>query len=156
MANVNKVILIGNLTRDVELRYTPRGTSVAELGLAVNRKWKDAQGELQEEATFVGLVAWSRQAEVLNEYVHKGDPLYVEGRLTQDRWVDREGKKRSKTKVVIEQFQFLGRKRGGDDSDGAPAAVGDDTAVHPDVKPHVHRDGGGTQGYAPSDDDIPF
>jgi single-strand DNA-binding protein len=115
MASVNRVTIIGNLTRDPEIRNTPKGTAVAELGVAINRTWKDDSGNKQEETTFVDVTFWGKQAEVLAQYTKKGDPIYIEGRLQLDTWDDKEtGKKRSKLKVTGEQFQFLGRKKGDD------------------------------------------
>src|SRR5262245_130769 len=109
MANLNKVLLIGNLTRDVETRYTQGGTAIAKVGLAVNRKYKDQSGELKEETCFVDLTAWGKQAETLAKFVGKGSPLFVEGRLQYSAWEDKEGGgKRSKLDVVVESFQFLG------------------------------------------------
>lgn len=108
MANLNKVMIIGNMTRDPELKYTPKGTAVADISLAVNRKWNDVQGNKQEETTFVGITLWGKTAELVNQYVKKGDPLYVEGRLTQETWEDKEtGKKQTKTKVIGENIQFI-------------------------------------------------
>ncbi len=110
MANLNRVFLIGNLTRDPELRYTPSGTAVAQLGLATNRKWKDRQsGEMREETTFVDIELWGKQAELAGQYLAKGRPVFIEGRLRLDQWEDRNtGQKRSKLKVVGERFQRLG------------------------------------------------
>lgn len=116
MANLNKVMLIGNLTRDPELRYTPKGTAVAELGLAINRVWNNEQGQKQEETTFVDVTLWSRQAELAQQYLTKGSPVYIEGRLSLDTWDDKTtGQKRSKLKVIGENLQFLptGNKSGG-------------------------------------------
>jgi single-strand DNA-binding protein len=111
MPNANKVILIGNLTRDPELRYTPQGSAVAEFAIAVNRKWKNKQtGQMQEEVDFIDIVAWGKTGEICAEYLKKGRPVYIEGRLKQDRWETPEGKKMSKIKVVIEDVQFLGPK----------------------------------------------
>lgn len=109
MPNLNKVMLMGNLTRDPELRYTPNNTAVANLGMAINRRWFNKQtNENQEETTFVDLEAWGRTAEVLNQYLKKGRPLYVEGRLKLDTWQDKEtGGNRSKLKIVVESFEFL-------------------------------------------------
>jgi single-strand DNA-binding protein len=156
MANLNKVLLIGNLTRDPELRHTPKGTAVAELGLAINRTWKDDSGNKQEETTFVDITFWGRQAEVIQQYCAKGDPLYVEGRLQLDTWDDKEtGKKRSKLRIIGEQFQFLASKNSGDRNNNsgmsreessarakAPAASGSSTAAPADD--------------FQEDDDIPF
>ena len=107
MPNLNKVMIMGNLTRDPELRYTPNNTAVCNIGIAVNRKWRNQNGEMQEETTFVDCEAWSRTAEVINEYLRKGRPIYVEGRLKLDQWQDKEGNNRSKLKVVVESFEFL-------------------------------------------------
>jgi single-strand DNA-binding protein len=120
MASFNKVILVGNLTRDPELRYTPKGTAIAKIGLAVNRVWKNEAGESKEEVTFVDLDAFGRQAETLAQYMKKGSPLLVEGRLRLDQWDDKQtGQKRSKLGVVIENFQFLGGGNRGE-SGGEP------------------------------------
>jgi single-strand DNA-binding protein len=116
MANLNRVLLIGNLTRDPELRVTPKGTATCQFGLAVNRSFKDESGQQRDETTFVDVEAWSRQAETIAKYCTKGRPLFVEGRLRFDQWEDKaSGQKRSKLKVVLENFQFLG---GRDDSAG--------------------------------------
>src|ERR1700684_3707059 len=111
MANYNKVILIGNLTRDPELRYTPKGSAVAKIGLAVNRTWKNEAGESKEEVTFIDVEAWGRQAEVIAQYMRKGRPLLVEGRLKLDSWEDKTThQKQSKLKVVLETFCFIDSK----------------------------------------------
>lgn len=108
MPSFNKVILMGNLTRDPELRYTPKGTAVATVGLAINRKWKDESGHEKEEVTFVDVTGFGRTAEVMSQYLKKGAPLHVEGRLKLDQWDDRQtGQKKSKLGVVVESFQFL-------------------------------------------------
>ena len=124
MANLNKVMLIGNLTRDPELRYTPKGTAVAELGMAVNRVRTNDEGERQEETTFIDVTLWARQAELAQQYLAKGRPVYIEGRLQMDTWEDKNtGQKRSKLKVVGENMQFLsdGRGGGGQTRSGGPA-----------------------------------
>jgi len=114
MANVNKVILIGNLTRDPEVRYTPKGNAVAELGLAINRFFTQDNGEKREETTFVDVTLWGRQAELAQQYLQKGRPVYIEGRLQLDSWEDKQsGQKRSKLRVVGEVMQFLGGREGG-------------------------------------------
>ena len=118
MASLNKLQLIGNLTRDPELRHTPKGTAVSEISLAINRQWTNEAGQKQEEVTFVEVTFWGRQAETLQQYTAKGDPLFVEGRLQLDTWDDKDtGKKRSKLRVVGESFQFLRSK--GDAGDRA-------------------------------------
>ena len=115
MANLNKVMLMGNVTRDIELRYTPGGTAVTDFGIAVNRAWKGADGEKHEEVCFVDVTAWAKQAELISQYCRKGRQLFVEGRLQLDSWEGQDGQKRSKLRVVLEGFQFLDR---------APAAAG--------------------------------
>jgi single-strand DNA-binding protein len=107
-ANFNKVLLMGNLTRDIELRYTQSGTAIAKFGMAVNRRYTQQGGEQKEETCFVDLTAWGRQAEILNEYTKKGSPLFVEGRLEYSTWESQDGGKRSKLAVVVENFQLLG------------------------------------------------
>ena len=113
MANYNKVILIGNLTRDPQLSYLPSQTAVVEIGLAVNRRWRSQEGEQREETCFVDCKAFGKQAETLNQYMRKGRPIMVEGRLQLSQWEDKDGGKRSKLRVVIENFQFLGGGQGG-------------------------------------------
>src|SRR5258708_5544907 len=125
MAGYNKVILIGNLTRDPELRYTSQGVAIAKIGLAVNRTWRNEAGETKEEVTFVDVDAFRRQAETLAQYLKKGSPLMVEGRLKLDQWDDKQtGQKRSRLGIVLEGFQFLGganrRTRGARWGGGAP------------------------------------
>lgn len=111
MPHLNKVMLLGNLTRDPELRATPKGTSVAQFGLAINRLYKSEDGESREETTFVDLEAWGRQAEVISRYLTKGSPCLVEGRLRLDTWEDKaSGEKRSRLRVVAENIQFLDRR----------------------------------------------
>ncbi|MBI4600345.1 MAG: single-stranded DNA-binding protein [Planctomycetes bacterium] len=121
MSNLNKVFLMGRLTRDPELRYTPKGTPVSEIGLAVNREYTVGT-ERRKETTFVDITLWSRQAEIVCQYLRKGAPLFVEGRLALDSW-EQEGQKRSKLRVVAESFQFLGGPRsetgGGAGGEGA-------------------------------------
>lgn len=114
MASYNRVILVGNLTRDPELRYTPNGTAVCDIGLAVSDKHKSAGGEWIEETSFVDIVFWARTAEIVNEYLHKGSPCLVEGRLKQETWETNDGQKRSKLKVICEKLQMLGGKGDGD------------------------------------------
>lgn len=109
MPNLNKVLLMGHLTRDPELRVTPKGTSICQFSLAINRQWKTESGEKQEEVVFVDVEAWGKAGETVAKYLTKGRPLYVEGRLKLDQWEDKNTKeKRSRMKVVMEQFQFLG------------------------------------------------
>lgn len=117
MASFNKVILVGNVTRDIQIKYTPGGTAVAEVGLAVNRTWFDKQSnEKKEDVTFVDVTLWGRTAEVAGEYLRKGKPVLVDGRLALDQWTDREsGQKRTKLKVVGETLQLLGSRGDGQD-----------------------------------------
>jgi len=111
MANYNKILLIGNLTRDPQLSYLPSQTAVVEFGLAVNRRWKSREGEAREETCFVDCRAFGRTAENINKYTSKGRPLFVEGRLTFDSWTAADGTKRSRHRVTVENFQFLGGPR---------------------------------------------
>jgi single-strand DNA-binding protein len=118
MASLNKVLLIGNLTREPELRVTPKGTSVAQFGLAVNRKFKKEDGSDSEEVTYVDIEAWGKQAELVAKYLTKGSPAMVEGRLKFEQWEDKQsGQKRNKLKVILENVQFLGT-RGGAETEG--------------------------------------
>jgi len=110
MANYNKVTLIGNLTRDVELRSTQGGTAIAKFGMAINRKFKQEGGEAKEETCFVDLTAWGRQAELINQYCSKGSPLFIDGRLEFSTWESKEGEKRSKLAVIVENFQLIDQK----------------------------------------------
>jgi single-strand DNA-binding protein len=109
MASFNKVLLIGNLTKDPELRYTPQGTAVVNLRLAVNRRFKDRNQELKEEVCFITVVAWDKQAETCNQYLHKGSPVLIEGRLQSRSWEDNAGQKRNVIEVRAERIQFLGQ-----------------------------------------------
>ena len=126
MANLNKVMLIGNLTRDPEIKYTPKGTAIADIGLAVNRNYTTESGEKREEVTFIDVTLWGRVAEIVGEYCKKGRPLFVEGRLQLDTWDDKQtGQKRSKLKVVGDNIQLLGgRDGGGGGAAGAPGGGG--------------------------------
>src|SRR3954454_17573393 len=126
MASFNKVLLMGNLTRDPQLKYLPSQTAVAEFGLACNRKFRTAQGEDREEVTFVDVTAFGKQAEVINQYMTKGKPIFIEGRLKYDTWDDKNGGgKRSKLTVVIENFQFVGGRDGGGGGGGGGAHASD-------------------------------
>jgi single-strand DNA-binding protein len=148
MASFNKVILAGNLTRDPELRYTPKGTAVAKIGVAVNRTWKNEAGETKEEVTFIDIEAWGRQAEVIGQYLKKGRPLLVEGRLKLDSWEDKNThQKVSKLKVVLESFSFLdSRGEGGGGESRKPSGPTIPAAAPAEEAP----------GEPPSDDDVPF
>jgi single-strand DNA-binding protein len=152
MASFNKVILLGNLTRDPEVRYTPKGSAVCDLGIAVNRVYTTEGGERREEVTFVDVVLWARLAEIAGEYLRKGRPVFIEGRLQMDSWDDKQtGQKRTKLRVVGESMQLLGGRPGGatgetaDEDRGAPSA-GSKTAAPPkSARP-----------TEPDDDEIPF
>jgi len=125
MPNLNKVMLMGNLTRDPELRYTPSNTAVVKIGLAINRRWRDQAGEQKEETTFVDCEAWGRTAETINQYLRKGRPIYVEGRLRLDQWQDKEsGSNRSKLLVVVETFQFVDSRGGEGEGGGGGGSEG--------------------------------
>ena len=121
MASYNRVILVGNVTRDPELRYIPSGTAVTDIGLAVNDRRKNASGEWVEETTFVDVTLWGRQAEVAGEYLSKGSPVLIEGRLKLDTW-ESDGQKRSKLKVIGDRMQMLGARGGGGGGGGRPPA----------------------------------
>ena len=154
MASFNKVILLGNLTRDPEVRYTPKGTAVTELGMAVNRVYTAENGEKREETTFVDVTLWGRTAEIAGEYLKKGRPVFIEGRLQLDTWDDKtSGQKRSKLKVVGEGLQLIGSRPsgggggggGGGDDEGSSASRPSKSAPPPKAAPS-----------APDDDEIPF
>src|SRR5258707_15192268 len=124
MASFNKVILLGNLTRDPEVRYTPKGSAVGDLGIAINRSYTLDSGEKREEVTFVDVVLWARLAEIPGEYLKKGRPVFIEGRLQLDTWDDKQsGQKRSKLRVIGESMQLLGSRPSGG---GAPDVEGGD------------------------------
>ena len=148
MASFNKVILAGNLTRDPELRYTPKGTAIAKIGLAVNRTWRNEAGETKEEVTFVDVDCFGRTAENVGQYMRKGSAMLVEGRLKLDTWDDKQsGQKRSKLGVVAETIQFLGSPR----SEGAQAERSSRPASKPAPAEPTDIDG-----PPPEEDDVPF
>ena len=139
MANLNKVMLIGNLTRDPEIKYTPKGTAIAAFGLAVNRNYTTETGEKREEVTFIDLEAYGRVAEIIGEYCKKGRPIFIEGRLKLDTWDDKQsGQKRSKTKVVVETMQLLGSREGGAGG-GSPSGSSSDYADSQAAPPPQRR-----------------
>ena len=120
MASFNQIILLGNITRDPEMRYLPNNTPVIEFGIACNRRFRDAQGKDRDEAMFIDCAAFGKQAEIINQYCHKGDLLFIEGRLKLDTWEDKQGGgKRSKHRVVINNFQLMPRRDGGGAGGGA-------------------------------------
>ena len=142
MASYNRVLLMGNLTRNPEIRYTPSGTAVADLGLAVNESFKNKAGETVEQACFVDVVVWGRQAETASEYLHKGSSVFVEGRLQLDQWENQQGEKRNKLRVRADRVQFLGSpSKGGGESSPAKESAPSSTAPAPEVA---------------DDDDVPF
>jgi single-strand DNA-binding protein len=149
MASFNKVILAGNLTRDPELRYTPKGTAVARITLAVNRTYTLEGGEKKEEVSFVDVDVWGRQAEVISQYMKKGRPLLIEGRLKQDTWEDKNTKqKQSKLKVVLEGFSFIDSNRG---EGGAALPPSRPPAAPPSTPGPADADAPPAEG-----DDVPF
>src|SRR3954463_7085461 len=161
MPSLNKVLLMGNLTRDPELRVTPKGTSICQFSLAINRQFKMESGETREEVIYVDVEAWGKQGETIAKYVTKGRPLYVEGRLRLDQWEDKNTKeKRSRMKVVLEQFQFLGDSRGGPGGgpSGGPSDPGIDQTSPERHSPPSRGGGPSKPPAAPEglDEDVPF
>jgi|ERR1035441_7744181 single-strand DNA-binding protein len=151
MANFNRVILAGNLTRDPELRYTPKGVAIAKMGMAINRSWKTETGETKEEVTFVDVDAFGRQAEVIGQYMKKGRPLLVEGRLKLDQWEDKNThQKQSKLKVVLESFSFIDSNRG-----DSPAPAGARPAAAPAAAAEAPPPAEAAAAE-PEQDDVPF
>jgi single-strand DNA-binding protein len=155
MANFNKVLLMGNLTRDPEVRYSPKGMAIGKLGLAVNERYTTAEGEQKEFTTFVDVDVFGKQAETISQYLSKGSPIFIEGRLRLDTWDDKEsGQKRSKLKVICDRFQFIGAPRGGGNAEfleqppspGAGSAPRRPSASQPVEEPPA----------GDADDNIPF
>jgi len=142
MASYNRVLLMGNLTRNPEIRYTPSGTAVADIGLAINESFKNKAGETVEQTCFVDVVVWGRQAETSAEYLHKGSPVFVEGRLQLDQWENQQGEKRSKLRVRADRVQFLGAPGKSTEFSAAPSASSEQ-AHAPDASME-------------DDDDVPF
>ena len=157
MGNFNKVMLLGRLTRDPQLKYLPNNTAVCELSLATSREWRDQEGNKREESCFVDLNAFGRQAEVLNQYMSKGKEIFVEGRLKFDSWTSQDGSKRSKLRVVVENFQFTGTRADGGGGGGGRGGSGGGRG-------YEQQGGGGGAPMTeappemdpPSGDDIPF
>jgi single-strand DNA-binding protein len=166
MPSFNKVILAGNLTRDPELRYTPKGTAVAKIGLAMNRQWKDETGQQKEEVTFVDVDAFGRQAEVISQYLKKGRPILVEGRLKLDQWDDKQtNQKRSRLGVVLESFQFLDSGGGQGGGGGFSGGGGGGGGAGGSPRPAPSRPSGPAAATPPpateemppdAEDDVPF
>jgi single-strand DNA-binding protein len=149
MASLNRVLLIGNLTRDPEVRYLPSGMAVCDLSMAINENYKSKTGEMVESTCFVDVVAWAKQAETCGEYLRKGSPVFVEGSLQLDKWTSKEGEARSKLRVKAARIQFLGSPRGAEFRDGGeawgkPAARREEAppAEEPDVPPEGPAAGG--------------
>ena len=158
MGNYNKVLLMGNITRDIELRHLPTSnTAVANIGLAVNRKWRDAAGELKEEVTFVDCEAFGKTAENISKFFSKGKPIFLEGRLKLDTWKDKtDGSNRSKLKIVVETFEFVESKAGGGGG-GAPSVQTRSTSATPAAAGARAAAPAAQEGYEPiQEEDIPF
>jgi len=160
MASYNRVILLGNLTRDPELRYIPSGTPVSDIGLAVNDRRKNANGEWVDEPTFVDVTLWGRTAEVASEYLSKGSPVLIEGRLKLDTWETNDGQKRSKLRVVCDRMQMLGSRGGGPPPEGGAKAPARRSADYDQAPPPESFDAPPPERQAPPPeppaDDIPF
>jgi len=154
MPSYNKVLLMGNLTRDIELKYTPSNMAVAEIGLAVNHRYKTKEGENKEEVTFVDCEVWGKTAEIMSQYLSKGRPVFLEGRLKLDQWKDKEGGNRSKLKMVVESFQFIDSKGSGGGDNGPSGERPTRTASGPSGKPQPAYTG--PQHEPVPEDDIPF
>ena len=150
MANFNKVMLMGNLTRDPQLSYLPSQTPVVEFGLAVNRKWTSKEGESREETCFIDCRAFSRLAENINKYMRKGRPIFIEGRLVYDTWTAQDGSKRSKHRVHVDNFQFIGAPAGGAAQTAETPAAGE-----PGQENQVGPENNSAPAK-PAGDDIPF
>ena len=161
MPSLNRVMLMGNLTRDPELRYTPKGTACTDIALAINRRWKTDSGQVQEEVTFVDITYWGRQAEIVCQYLKKGSPLYVEGRLHMDTWDDKQtGQKRQRMKVIGEALEFIGGPAGSGgnangSSDGSSPARNGSAARPPTQTQKAAAIAHGVPG-ADDEDEIPF
>jgi single-strand DNA-binding protein len=150
----NKVILLGNLTRDVEVRHTPQNMAIAKIGLAVNRRFKTQDGQQRDEATFVDCDAFGRTAEVMAQYLKKGNPVFIEGRLRLDQWQDQQGNKQSKLKVVVENFQFVDSNQGG--GGGGAGGSGYSGGGNRGSSQSAYSGGSYDSDPVPPDDDIPF
>jgi single-strand DNA-binding protein len=164
MADLNRTFLIGNLTRDPEVRYTPKGTAVGDLALAINSSYKAQDGSTKEEVCYVDVVTWGRQAETCKEFLTKGSPIFVEGRLQFDSWETKEGEKRSRLRVRAERVQFLGRPKteGGNPGGGGNRGYdrgGSDSgeSAAPSRRPQQQAPPSVDDGTdLPADDDVPF
>jgi single-strand DNA-binding protein len=160
MASLNRVFLIGNLTRDPEVRHTPKGTAVGDLGMAINMSYRTADGQTKDEVCYVDVVVWGRAAENCKNYLTKGAPIFVEGRLQLDQWETQDGSRKSKLRVRAERVQFLGRPSNRQGNEGGPQPQKRSTPQH---SPHDEGHGGGYEEHVIDenhhehvDDDIPF
>lgn len=153
MANINRVFLAGNLTRDPQVRFLANEQAVANFGIAVNRRYKGSDGSMKEETTFVDCEAWGRQAELVGQYLTKGRGCLIEGRLKLDSWEDKEGKKQSKLRVVADNVQFLDSRPRQGGGEGAPAEEG---AADAPAQPPAARPTRPAPSQAPADDEPPF
>ncbi len=157
MASVNKVMLLGNLTRDPEIRYTPKGTAVTDLGMAINRIRTGDNGERIEEVTYVDVTLWGRQAELAGQYLGKGRPVFIEGRLQLDQWDDKQsGQKRSRLRVVGENMQFLPGGGGGNGGGGSAYESEQSSQDQPSSSAPSNQGGAPANDFDNDDDDIPF
>ncbi len=160
MANVNKVMLLGNITRDLEVRYTPKGTAVCDLGMAVNRIRTGDNGERIEEVTYVDVTLWGRQAELAGQYLSKGRSVFIEGRLQHDQWDDKQtGQKRSRLRVVGENMQFIGGQGGSGGNQGGSSAPRQQAPPSEQQQAPPQSSQGGAaaaENFDNDDDDIPF
>lgn len=160
MANVNKVMLLGNITRDLEVRYTPKGTAVCDLGMAVNRIRTGDNGERIEEVTYVDVTLWGRQAELAGQYLSKGRSVFIEGRLQLDQWDDKQtGQKRSRLRVVGENMQFIGGQDGSGGNQGGSSAPRQQAPPSEQQQAPPQSSQGGAaaaENFDNDDDDIPF
>ncbi len=155
MASFNKVIMMGNLTRDPELRVTPSGLSICKLGVALNRSYTKQDGTKQEETTFVDVDGFGKQAELISQYLKRGDPIFLEGRLRLDQWETKTGERRSKLCVILENFQFVGRS--GDATAGGSAAGRSYAEVEPQPRTEAPAPPPAATGAEEDmDDDVPF
>ncbi len=149
MPNYNKVLLMGRLTRDPEVKYTSGGTAIAKISMAVNRNWTNKEGQKQEDTTFVDVDAFGRQAEVIGQYIKKGNPIFIEGNLRLDQWDDKQtGEKRSKLKVVLDRFEFIDSKGDG--------GGGDSYSSQGIAKSGIGSSSAPSSTNIPEDDDVPF
>ncbi len=153
MASFNKVILMGNLTRDPQLKYLPNNNPVCEFGIATNRRWRDRDGNQHEEVCYVDLAAFGRPAETINQYMSKGRPILIEGRLKFDSWTGQDGQRRSKLSVVVENFQFVGPREGG--GTGGGYGGGRPAAQQPPAGPGQAPPPGPPENPAPGPDNVP-